>query len=153
MIEVKIPRDIRGYEAKLFAGLTTRQAIFGASAVAVVLGVNYVFSDYIPIEDARILLSIFFALPFLLCGWIKPQGLPFEVYFRDVFLRFYIEEPIRKYETKNLWEDAFKYTDEEGEMISEKYYESLKSKEKQQKANAKKYKPKKSQDKDDIWLS
>ena len=151
MIEVKIPKDIRQYKPKLILGMTTRQVICGAGALAVIFFVKPFLSKCIPFEDACMFLSLLCAAPFLLCGWIPINGLPFEVYFLDVILRFYLEDPIRPRKSKNLWAEALKFTDSEGQPVSEGYYKQIIAKEK--KKPKQKYKPKKSTDEDDFWIS
>ena len=77
MIEREILKDTGQYEPKLILGMTTRQCvslIIGA-VIAVPAGIimnKYLFSTY------SIPLAGLLAVPFFLCGWYKPYGIPME---------------------------------------------------------------------------
>ncbi len=96
MIEVKIPVEIQEYKSKLVAGLSTRQviAIAGALAVGVPLGVlGY---GHIP-ADSLLWIIIIAVFPFAGWGFFKFKGIPFEE-FMKVFLSMKFLPQKRVYE-------------------------------------------------------
>lgn len=81
MLSVAVHKDIAEYQPKVVGKLTTRTLIaisgaLGASALSglymyFVLGLN-------PGEHMMVIYAI--SLPFWLCGFIRPKGMPFEQY-------------------------------------------------------------------------
>lgn len=82
MIEIAIPKDIRKYEAKVVAFFTLRGLIC-AIIMAICAVIAWFFAKYAigieKMEDAFPLMLIFMT-PGALFGWVKPFGLPFEMF-------------------------------------------------------------------------
>jgi hypothetical protein len=76
MIQKKMNKDITQMEGRVFFGLTPRQIVCSIIAFAVALLVNKIFG-FIEFRDRGFIIMVL-ASPFLACGWIKIQGLPFE---------------------------------------------------------------------------
>lgn len=100
MIEVKIPKDIQEYKSKLIAGLSTRQiiAIAGALAVGVPLGV----AGYGRISgDTLSWLVILSVAPFAGWGWFTFKDMKFEVFMKS-FLSMNFLPQRRVYEDTDI---------------------------------------------------
>ncbi|HAS78854.1 MAG TPA: PrgI family protein [Ruminococcus sp.] len=100
MIEVKIPKDIQEYKSKLIAGMSTRQiiAIAGALAVGVPLGV----AGYGRISgDTLSWLVILSVAPFAGWGWFTFKDMKFEVFMKS-FLSMNFLPQRRVYEDTDI---------------------------------------------------
>ena len=75
MVNVKISKDINAQKSKMFWGFTGRQILFTAIAIVFSLLINCVL-DFS--KEIRPFLTVLLAIPFLCCGWININGLPFE---------------------------------------------------------------------------
>lgn len=76
-MEVKIPKEIRNYTEAIFFGLTLRQLLFSATAVAVAVFLFFTFRGSMHLE-ALSWLCILGALPFAAMGFIRYHGMTFE---------------------------------------------------------------------------
>ena len=76
MIQKKISGDITKMESKIFLGFTPRQVVCSAIGFGVALIINKIFG-FVEASDRGFIILLAIA-PFLGCGWIKIQGLPFE---------------------------------------------------------------------------
>ncbi|MDE5771341.1 MAG: PrgI family protein [Ruminococcus sp.] len=100
MIEVKIPKEIQDYKSKLVFGLTTRQiiAIAGALAVGVplgVLGYGRISGDTL---SWMVILSV---VPFAGWGWFTFKDMRFEVFMKS-FLSMNFLPQRRVYEDTDI---------------------------------------------------
>jgi hypothetical protein len=102
MIELEIPRDIRKYEAKLFGPFTTRQLVCFVIAAVIALAAYFVLADMMP-QDICFFVIIIIDLPLLLCGWVKPYGMPFEKFAKTAFTTTFVSPAARKYVTENAF--------------------------------------------------
>ena len=76
MVEVEMSEDIRKFENKLVGGLTKRQLI----SVAIGVGLGAPLGIFVPGDiTIKVLLVALVALPALLCGWVKLDGMPLEI--------------------------------------------------------------------------
>ena len=108
MIKTKISKDIGKQSAKVFWGLTGRQMIFTAAAIIFSLAINCLDLG-IP-KELRQILTVGISIPFICCGWININNLPFEKYaiiwIKNNFgnkERFYINDDLGFY-LKNEYE-------------------------------------------------
>lgn len=97
MIETKMPKDIRKYKTKMIGPLTMRQLI----CVAIMGVVDIILYSLViyPFElstEFTIYGLILIDVPIGAFGWIEPQGLPLEIYLKDVVLRSFIAPAKRK---------------------------------------------------------
>lgn len=104
MIELEIPQDIRKFETKLFGPFTTRQAICFIIAAVVSFGVYSLLGKLMP-QDLCFFVILIIDLPLLLCGWVKPYGMPFEKFAKTAVTTTLISPPVRKYVTENRFSD------------------------------------------------
>lgn len=100
MIEVKIPAEIQDYKSKLVLGLSTRQiiAIAGALAIGVplgVLGYDRISGDILP---WLVIISVF---PFAGWGFMTFKDMRFEI-FMKVFLSMNFLPQRRVYEDTDV---------------------------------------------------
>lgn len=108
MITVKISKDIQKQKSKMFWGLTARQILFTGIAITFSILVNCVL---IINSDIKPFITVALSVPFILCGWININGLPFEKYaaiwfknnstnkervFMNESIKDYLNEPISK---------------------------------------------------------
>jgi hypothetical protein len=102
MIEVKIPAEIQEYKSKLIAGLSTRQVISIAGALAVTVPLGVIGRQYIP-EDVLPWLIILAVVPFAGFGFLKFKDMQFED-FMKAFLSMTFLPQIRVYEDADMQE-------------------------------------------------
>lgn len=102
MIQVKISNDINKYQSKVFWGYSPRQILSTSAAIGTGLLINFGLK-FLP-QDLRGFLTMLFAVPFILIGWIKVQGMNFEkyavVFFRNNFVnrkRIFMNENLKHY--------------------------------------------------------
>jgi hypothetical protein len=100
MIEVKIPAEIQEYKSKLIAGLSTRQVISIAGALAVTVPLGVIGQQYIP-EDVLPWLIILAVVPFAGFGFLKFKDMQFED-FMKAFLSMTFLPQIRVYEDTDV---------------------------------------------------
>lgn len=101
MIEVKIPQEIKGYDAKLVGPFSTRQALCGA--VAILLGyLTFNALDGYVSTESRIGIIMLIALPLGLIGWVQPYGMRFEQFFMGVLFNTVISASKRYFKSDNV---------------------------------------------------
>ena len=76
MIQKKMSGDITKMESKVFFGFTPRQMVYSVIAFVLAMLVNKFFG-FIKFETRGFIIMTV-ALPFLGCGWVEVNGLPFE---------------------------------------------------------------------------
>ena len=96
MIEVKIPAEIQEYKSKLIAGLSTRQVISIAGALAVTVPLGVFGRHYIP-ADILPWLVILSVVPFAGFGFLKVKDMLFEDFMR-AWLNMTFLPQVRAYE-------------------------------------------------------
>ena len=75
-MEVRINKEIRDYQESMFFGLSLRQCIFSALAVAAAVGAYFGLKDKLGFDVGWI--CIVCAAPFAACGFVKYHGLTAE---------------------------------------------------------------------------
>lgn len=101
MIEIKIPKEITEYKEKFLFGLTVRQCVSVAAALAVCVPL-YIFGKDFLGDDVTSWAIILLAVPIFGFGFFKFNGMTFErflvVFFRQKFAepqkRKYVELPV-----------------------------------------------------------
>lgn len=88
-MEIKINREIRDYTESIFFGLSLRQLIFSALAVAVAVGAYFGLRNFLGTETVS-WVCIVAAAPFAALGFVKYNGMTAEqfvrAYLRSEFL-------------------------------------------------------------------
>ncbi len=78
-IEVKINKEVRNYQERLFFGLNLRQLAFSALAVTAAVAVYFSLrTAFGSVGDLGGWLCVLAAFPFALCGFFQYNGLRFE---------------------------------------------------------------------------
>ena len=99
-VEVRVPKDIRGYKTKIIGSLTLRQLICIAVAVAVdIFAYSFVLSSMNLDKEVLFYVLIFVDLPILLF-MTEPSGMPFEIYLKEVVFRMFFYPRYRRIATK-----------------------------------------------------
>jgi len=84
LIEVRVPKEIQDYEEKFFFNMTLRQLI----SVIVSCGITipmYIFGKKIIPESYLNWLIIVTAMPIIMTGFFKYNGMHFEKYVKIIF--------------------------------------------------------------------
>jgi len=88
-MEIKIPREVRNYHETIFFGLSLRQFLCSAVAIAVAVIAYFSFNDTLGNEGVS-WICILFAFPIASLGFVTYHGMPLEhfivAYFRSEFL-------------------------------------------------------------------
>ncbi|MDO4594793.1 MAG: PrgI family protein [Tissierellia bacterium] len=87
MRDIKIPKEIKEYEAKIAGGLSIRQLL------CVVIGGVVLFTTYLMLKDylytlPTILICTLVIIPFGIFGWLRPYGLPINIFLLNFFSYF-----------------------------------------------------------------
>ena len=97
MIEIKIPKEIRDYKEKFLFGLTIRQFISAAAALAVCVPL-FLFGKEALGEDLIGWIIILVGAPIIAFGFFKFNGMPFEQFLMILYRQKWAEPQKRKYE-------------------------------------------------------
>ena len=88
-MEIKIPKDVRSYKETVFFGLSMRQAVCSAIALAAAVGIYFGLRDILGQEIVS-WLCILGAAPFAVAGFFSYNGMTLEkfllAWFRSQFL-------------------------------------------------------------------
>lgn len=108
-MEVKINREIRNYTESMFFGLSLRQLIFSALAMAVAVGLYFLLKPYVGTETVS-WVCVLGAAPFAALGFFTYHGMTAEQ-FIWAWLRSEMLEPKEfKFEDSNYYYAALKDT-------------------------------------------
>ena len=102
MIEIKIPKEIKQYEAKLVGPFTARQCVVLLICVPIVGVLYYFLRTYVNATIAAYLCMPIAGIGALF-GWVKPYGLTFEKYMQSVFVNAFVAPRVRVYKTENYY--------------------------------------------------
>ena len=121
MIEIKMPKDIRGYTEKLVAGLSLRQLIATVLCGGIGVGMYFIFRDTF-LNDWLFVLIVAPIIPVGVWGFVRPQGMSAEKYIGHVLQSTVLWPEKRYYATENFYEDLCKEMNREKEeaLIAEK---------------------------------
>lgn len=105
MIEVEMSEDIRKYEPKAVGPFTLRQLIcFGIAAIIAIP-----IAILLPLRwDNKLLVACIIVVPIALCGYIKMDGMPFEVLVLRLVYMYILTPGKRKYKRENTYRTAMK---------------------------------------------
>jgi len=108
-LEVKINREIRNYTESMFFGLSLRQLVFSALAVAVAVGLYFLLKPYVGTETVS-WMCVLGAAPFAALGFFTYHGMTAEQ-FLWAWLRSELLEPKQlHFEASPLYYEALKDT-------------------------------------------
>ena len=101
-IEIKIPKEIRKYEAKAVGPFTLRQLICLLICVPVCVGLYILVKPYVGVDVAGFIVFPPAAVGWLF-GWCKPYGMKFEKYMKTMFINSFLAPKKRVYKTENFY--------------------------------------------------
>lgn len=111
MVEVEMAVDIRKFEPKSVGPFTLRQAV--CIALPLVYGVPFaVFVKSISI-DTRILIAMMIMAPIWMCGFVKLDGQPLEIYAMRYIYFSFLTPRKRKYSRENKWKKLYSELEKE----------------------------------------
>ncbi|MGN0240219.1 MAG: PrgI family protein [Candidatus Weimeria sp.] len=100
MITVEMPQDIRKFEPKFIGQLTLRQTVCLTIGVAVALPVALL----LPVAVMyKFIVAAVIVIPFMMAGWLKPEGMNFEVYAVRMIYYNFLTPKVRKVKIKNYY--------------------------------------------------
>ena len=100
MIEVEMSDDIRKYDTNFIGSFSKRQCI--SLGLGCLLAIPIALA--LPLSmDNKVFIGFAIALPIILCGWIKMDGMPFEVFIIRYIYRMILTPRKRKYKSKNAY--------------------------------------------------
>lgn len=97
MIEIKIPKEITEYKERFLFGLTIRQCLSAAAALAICVPLYIFGKDYLG-EDVVSWLIILVGVPIFAFGFFRYDGMPFEQLLMLIYRQKWVEPQKRKYE-------------------------------------------------------
>lgn len=104
MIEIKIPKEITEYKSKFLFGLTVRQFVSLAGALAVCIPLYIWGKNFMP-EDLVSWVIMLVGIPLLAFGFFRFHGMNFENFLLLLIRQKFIEPQRRKYiELPVFWE-------------------------------------------------
>ena len=102
MIEIKIPKEIKDYKEKFLFGLTVRQ--FVCLALALAIGVPlYIFGKNIMPEDIVSWVVIIVVAPILGIGFIKYHNMTFIQFMQKLFYSYFKPQKRKYMELPVFW--------------------------------------------------
>lgn len=108
MIEREILKDIRQYEMKIVGAFTLRNLVCFILTCVTAIPTFFILRHFNIIIDFCLFASMITGGPFLLCGWWKPYGVPFEKFALNYIQTLVMCPSFRKYKTNNYYEELFK---------------------------------------------
>lgn len=105
LIEIKMPKEITEYKEKFLFGLTVRQCVSAAAALAICVPLFIFGKDYLG-EDMVGWLVILIAVPIFAFGFFKYEGMPFEQFLLLLYRQKWAEPQKRKYEELPVFWDC-----------------------------------------------
>lgn len=92
MLSVAVHKDISEYKPKIIGKLTSRTlvSIAGALGISILTGLYMNFVLGLNVGDYSIVIMAV-SLPFWLCGFYTPKGMPFEKYF-PLWIKFHFSD-------------------------------------------------------------
>ncbi len=108
-MEVKINREIRNYTESVFFGLSMRQLLFSAAAVAIAVFIYFVLKPFVGTETVS-WMCILGAFPFAAMGFVNYHGMTAEK-FVWTWLRSELLEPKQlRFKSNNYYYEVMKDT-------------------------------------------
>jgi len=127
MIEIRIPKEIREYQEKIFLGLTVRQVVAVIAMGVVNIPLFFAINAFAGMQVAGFAIMPVAAIIGVFGFW-KPSGMYFEDYAKMMITNNFILPANRKYQTENFFGEVADIIQEEkfGEIKSEfmKTYEA-----------------------------
>lgn len=104
-IEIKINKEVRDYQEAIFFGLSLRQCLCSAMALAVAVLLYFALRPVLGQGELG-WVCILAALPFALCGFFRYNGMYFEQFLRAVVRSELLYPKRLKFKPENLYGKA-----------------------------------------------
>ena len=106
-IEIKINKEVRDYQESIFFGLSLRQFICSAMAIAVAVLLYFLLGRILGNGEIG-WVCILAAFPFAICGFFRYNGMYFEQFAWAFFRSELLYPKHLKYKSENLYAAAMK---------------------------------------------
>lgn len=106
MIEIKVPKEVKGYKTKLFFGLNIRQLSCASAALGICVPL-YMFGRKYLGDDLTSWLVIIIAAPLVLVGFFTINEMTFEQFAKE-WISYFFGIQKRKYEYEPIFFDIRK---------------------------------------------
>lgn len=106
-VEIKIPKEIKKYEAKAVGPFTLRQLICLLICMPICVGLFILVKPFVGVDLAGFIIMLPAAVGWLF-GWYKPYGMKFEKYMQTVFINSCLAPAKRVYKTENYYAGILK---------------------------------------------
>lgn len=104
MITVEMPQDIRKFEPKFMGNFTLRQTVCIGIGAIIALPV----AALIPVSImTKFVIAMVIIIPFLLAGWMKPEGMHFEIFAMRMIYYNFLTPKIRKVKIRNSYRISY----------------------------------------------
>jgi len=113
MIEIKVPKEIKTYQEKVFISLTLRQVI-SVVLIAVIAIPLYIFGAKL-IGDLISLVVMLVVAPIAAFGFVRWNDMNFEQIFEAIMTTMFLYPANRIYESENIYAQIAKQLEEEAE--------------------------------------
>lgn len=104
MITVEMPQDIRKFEPKFFGQLTFRQTVCMAIGIVIAAPIALLV-PFAPIY--KFVVAAVMLIPFLMAGWMKPEGMNFEVYLIRMIYYNVLTPKVRRVKAENAYRKSY----------------------------------------------
>jgi len=138
MIEIRIPKEIREYQEKIFLGLSVRQVVAVAAMGLINIPLFFAINSFAGMQVAGFCIMPVAAIIGVFGFW-RPSGMYFEEYAKMMITNNFILPANRRYETENFFQEVADIIQEEkfGQIKTE-FMKTYDSEEKKLQRNEKK---------------
>ena len=124
-MEIKVNKEIRDYHESVFMGLSMRQTVCSALAIAAAVGLYFWLNPILGMETAS-WVCVFGAAPFAVLGFVSYHKMPAEKFILEWFKSEVLEPHYLPFHPNNLYYEAMKDEIAKKEKEAMKKHESRK---------------------------
>lgn len=124
-MEIKVNKEIRDYHESVFMGLSMRQTVCSALAIATAVGLYFWLNPILGMETAS-WVCVFGAAPFAVLGFVSYHKMPAEKFILEWFKSEVLEPHYLPFHPNNLYYEAMKDEIVKKEKEAMKKHESRK---------------------------
>ena len=123
-MEIKVNKEIRDYHESVFMGLSMRQTVCSALAIAAAVGLYFWLNPILGMETAS-WVCVFGAAPFAAMGFVSYHGMTAEQFLWTWFRSELLEPRELRFESENTYYEAMKETIENHEKEALKKHDEI----------------------------